>query len=208
MPISIYIIIIISLYSLVCVMYVSHLRRQARYRSLSQYVRKSWLLFSPLTCLLCMTAQASMHTPISNANSVDRLSLRSDNTQMIREEELTLQNIGAFDVIKTSSSIELHEILLRTLYKRGWCDFFLTWHNTTHNTVKRRCPKNFVMLEHVHRAQGALFSILPLESVHSLHSDPTAESFQFNPSLNNTDAKSFFNGTEVLTPLSKESRDV
>ena len=62
------ILITISIYSFISIVYVYKLRGKTRYTSLSQYLRKSWPIFAPLNCILYMTTRSFARQPVLSAD--------------------------------------------------------------------------------------------------------------------------------------------
>ncbi|MDF3127066.1 aspartyl/asparaginyl beta-hydroxylase domain-containing protein [Rheinheimera sp. 1928-s] len=183
MNLSLFIIAALVLYSILSVAYVYRWRGQARYQSLSQYLRKSWPVFAPLNCLLYMTTRAEARRPVLDATYLQNISVLRDNWHIIRDEALALQASGIFEQIKTPGSAGYYDVGFRTFYKRGWSKFYLMWYGTTHNSAQRLCPKTLALLKQVPGVQGAMFSILPPGSELSLHADPMASSLRYHLGL-------------------------
>jgi len=183
MNVSIFIIVIVLLYSILSVVYVYKWRGQARYVSLSQYLRKSWPVFAPLNCLLYMATRAEARKPVVDAAYLKNINVLRDNWQIIKDEALALQATGAFEAIKTPGSVGYYDVGFRTFYKRGWSKFYLMWYGTTHNSAQRLCPQTVALLKQVPGIQGAMFSILPPGSELSLHADPMASSLRYHLGL-------------------------
>lgn len=183
MSLSLFIVAIVLLYCIASVIYVYRWRGQARYQSLTQYLRKSWPVFAPLNCLLYMTTKAEARKPVLEAAYLKNISVLRDNWPIIKEEAIALQATGAFEAIKTPGSVGYYDVGFRTFYKRGWSKFYLMWYGTTHNSAKRLCPKTLALLKQVPGIQGAMFSILPAGSELSLHADPMASSLRYHLGL-------------------------
>lgn len=183
MSLSIFIVAIVAIYCIASVIYVYRWRGQARYQSLTQYLRKSWPVFAPLNCLLYMTTKAEARKSVLDAAYLKNISVLRDNWQIIREEALALQATGAFEAIKTPGSVGYYDVGFRTFYKRGWSKFYLMWYGTTHNSAMRLCPQTVALLKQVPGIQGAMFSILPPGSELSLHADPMASSLRYHLGL-------------------------
>jgi|GEM_PF-6603535 len=96
MSLSIFIVTIMVLYCIASVIYVYRWRGQARYQSLTQYLRKSWPVFAPLNCLLYMTTKAEARKPVLDAAYLKNIAVLRDNWPIIKEEALALQATGAF----------------------------------------------------------------------------------------------------------------
>ncbi len=183
MNLSLFIIALVLLYSITCVIYVYRWRGQARYPSLSQYLRKSWPVFAPLNCLLYMATKAEARNAVLDAAYLKNIAVLRDNWQVIRDEALALQATGAFEAIRTPGSVGYYDVGFRTFYKRGWSKFYLKWYGTSHNSALRLCPKTLALLNQVPGIQGAMFSILPAGAELSLHSDPMASSLRYHLGL-------------------------
>lgn len=180
---SMVIVTIIVVYSILCVAYVYRWRGQARYVSLTQYLRKSWPVFAPLNCLLYMATYRWARKPVLNADYLKNIAVLRDNWQVIRDEAHALEATGAFEDIKTPGSAGYYDVGFRTFYKRGWSKFYLTWYGTHHRSAQRLCPKTVALLNQVPQVRGAMFSILPSGSELSLHADPMASSLRYHLGL-------------------------
>lgn len=190
MDLGFFIVATAALYCVASVIYVYRWRGQARYQSLSQYLRKSWPVFAPTNCLLYMATRRQARKPVLDADYLKNIAVLRDNWQSIRDEALALQATGAFDAIKTPGSVGYYDVGFRTFYKRGWSKFYLMWYGTTHNSAQRLCPQTLTLLKQVPGIQGAMFSILPAGSELSLHADPMASSLRYHLGLctpNSTD---------------------
>jgi beta-hydroxylase len=192
MNLSLFIIALVLLYSITCVIYVYRWRGQARYPSLSQYLRKSWPVFAPLNCLLYMATKAAARKAVLDADYLKNIAVLRDNWLIIKEEALALQATGAFEAIKTPGSVGYYDVGFRTFYKRGWSKFYLMWYGTTHNSAKRLCPQTLALLKQVPGIQGAMFSVLPPGSELSLHSDPMASSLRYHLGLDTPNSADCF----------------
>lgn len=178
-----FMIIIIALYSVSCIAYVYRWRGNARYRSFSQYMRKSWPIFAPFNCLMYASTCAWARWPVLEAHYIKNIRVIRENWHIIRDEALALKLSGAFEAAKAPGSVGYYDVGFRTFYKRGWSKFYLKWYGTTHRSAQRLCPNTIALLQQVPQIRGAMFSILPPGSELTIHSDPMACSFRYHLGL-------------------------
>ena len=177
------ILIAISIYSFISIVYVYKLRGKTRYTSLSQYLRKSWPIFAPLNCILYMTTRSFARQPVLSADYLKNIAVLRDNWQIIRDEALNLHQSGVLDAIKTPGAVGYYDVGFRTFYKRGWSKFYLSWYGTNHHSALRLCPQTMALLKQVPEVRGAMFSLLPEHSNLTIHADPMASSFRYHLGL-------------------------
>jgi beta-hydroxylase len=183
MSLSLIILSLVLLYSVASMIYLYRWRGQARYQSVTQYLRKSWPVFAPLNCLLYMTTKAEARKAVVAADYLKNIAVLRHNWTIIKAEALALQATGAFEAIKTPGSVGYYDLGFRTFYKRGWSKFYLMWYGTTHNSALRLCPQTLALLKQVPGIQGAMFSILPPGAELTLHADPMASSLRYHLGL-------------------------
>lgn len=180
---SFIVIAFLVLYSFGSVLYVYKFRGKVRYKSLNQYLRKSWPILAPLNCLLYLTTYKYIRKPVLDSAVFNDLHYIKDNWNTIRSEALELHNEGVFEKVKEIGSVGYYDLGFRTFYKRGWSKFYIKWYGTLHESAKTQCPKTVEIINNTKSVRGAMFSVLPAGSELSLHSDPLACSLRYHLGL-------------------------
>lgn len=165
------------------IVYVYRFRGEARYKSLTEYFRKGWPIFSPFNCLLYMTTRARGSKAVLNPAEFPELDLLRENWQTIREEGLDLVRQSYFDATKRPGTASYYDVGFRTFFKYGWSRFYLNWYGYTHHSARRLCPKTVEILRKVPMVHGAMFAYLPGRSQLSRHADPIAISLRYHLGL-------------------------
>jgi len=163
--------------------YVYNYRGNARYASLSEYLRKGWPMFTPFNCLLYMFTRPKARPAIMDMNQFPELSEIQENWQAIRDEGMALMKQGGFDSITDPDEASYYDIGFRTFYKYGWTKFYLTWYGYTHKSAMRTCPKTVELLNKIPSVNGAMFSMLPPTGQLTRHLDPVACSLRYHLGL-------------------------
>ncbi|NIQ03661.1 MAG: aspartyl/asparaginyl beta-hydroxylase domain-containing protein [Nitrospinaceae bacterium] len=172
--------------------YAYRYRGKIRYESLGEYIRKGWPVFTPLNCLLYMFTQPRARKPIANLEEFHELNVIRDNWEMIREEALQLYQQHYFEQTKNPDSNAYYDIGFRTFFKYGWSKFYLNWYGYTHDSAKKLCPKTVALLETVPSVNGAMFSLLPVDSQLTRHLDPIACSLRYHLGLHTPNSDDCF----------------
>lgn len=161
------------------VFYVYRLRGNARYRSFSQYLRKSWPVFAPFNALLYLFTRPPARAAFSPADLYPQLALVEQYADAIRQEALALmansQLVGA-----NQQDPGYYDVGFRTFFKYGWRKFYLNWYGYEHQSAQRLCPVTLSVLRQIPQIRGAMFSMLPPHSELTLHSDPLACSLRYH----------------------------
>lgn len=174
--------------------YVYLWRGQARWESLSEYLRKGWPIFTPLNCLLYMFTEKRAATAIPKMLDFPELQIIEDNWQMIRDEAVKLWEDGTFQKAHDPNSDAHYDLGFRTFYKYGWSKFYLTWYGYTHNSALRMLPNTVNLLNNVSCVNGAMLTVLPPGSKLTRHLDPVAVSLRYHLGLKTpNDDKCFIN---------------
>ncbi|MCO5112575.1 MAG: aspartyl/asparaginyl beta-hydroxylase domain-containing protein [Bdellovibrionaceae bacterium] len=163
--------------------YVYAFRGQARFESLTEYLRKGWPIFAPLNCTLYMVTQKRASKPIMDVKDFPELQILQDNWQVIRDEVLELYKSKALDATGDSANTSYYDIGFRTFYKYGWRKFYLNWYGYTHTSAQKSCPKTVELLSRVPSVNGAMISVLPPQSKLTRHLDPVACSLRYHLGL-------------------------
>jgi beta-hydroxylase len=163
--------------------YVYLWRGQARWKSLNEYLRKGWPIFTPLNCLLYMFTTKRAATALPQIADFPELEAIQDNWEVIRDEAVQLWEQGNFEKTKDPDSKAFFDLGFRTFYKYGWSKFYLTWYGYTHPSAKRMCPRTVEILEGVPSLNGAMLSVLPPGSQLTRHLDPVAVSLRYHLGL-------------------------
>jgi beta-hydroxylase len=193
MPI-IYAIAALSLFVLASLTYVYKYRGEARWETLSEYMRKGWPLFAPLNCLLYMFTDARASRSIMNMKEFPEFDFLQKNWQVIRDEAIALHSGKHFEATSKPQTAAYYDLGFRTFYKYGWSKFYLNWYGYTHASAKKLCPKTVEILSQVPQVKGAMFSVLPSGSKLTRHLDPLACSLRYHLGLSTpNDNKCFIN---------------
>jgi beta-hydroxylase len=164
-------------------LYVYRFRGSVRYDSFNQYLRKGWLIFNPLNCVLYLFTQARARQPILDLDRFRELDVIRDNWETIRREAVDLYRRQYFETTKNPDSQAYYDVGFRTFYKYGWSKFYLKWYGCTHDSARRLCPETVAILESVPSVNGAMFSVLPVGSKLTRHADPFACSLRYHLGL-------------------------
>lgn len=175
--------LIVTAFVLGSLSYVYAYRGEARFDSLTEYLRKGWPLFAPLNCLLYSFTQKRAAKPIMNMSEFRELDAIQQNWQVIRDEAMQLFQQGTFQKTNSPESAAYYDIGFRTFYKYGWSKFYLTWYGHTHASALRYCPKTVEILKSIPSINGAMFSMLPPGSQLTRHLDPVACSLRYHLGL-------------------------
>jgi beta-hydroxylase len=165
------------------IVYVYRFRGEARYKSLTEYFRKGWPIFSPFNCMLYMTTQPRGSKAVLDPSEFPELDLLRQNWQTIREEGLELVRQNYFDATKRPGTASYYDVGFRTFFKYGWSRFYLNWYGYTHHSARRLCPRTVEILKKVPTVHGAMFAFLPPRSQLSRHADPIAISLRYHLGL-------------------------
>ncbi|MBT2748744.1 MULTISPECIES: aspartyl/asparaginyl beta-hydroxylase domain-containing protein [unclassified Lysobacter] len=175
--------LLIVSYIAASVAYVYRWRGRVRYRSFSQYLRKSWPVFAPFNCLLYMATRRSTRRAVLDADYLPGIDRLRAHWPEIRGEAIALLDAGELDATALPGSAGYHDLGFRTFYKRGWRKFYLKWYGEPHASARRLCPRTVELLEAVPGIRAAMFSVLPPEAELSLHADPLACSLRYHLGL-------------------------
>lgn len=192
MNVSITMTVLVAAYVAASVGYVYRWRGRVRYRSFSQYLRKSWPIFAPANCLLYLATRSSARQTMLDAGYVQGISIIRENWKLIRDEALALHRAGELDATAQPGSVGYHDVGFRTFYKRGWRKFYLTWYGEPHRSALRLCPETVRLLGQAPGIRAAMFSVLPAGSELTLHSDPMACSLRYHLGLQTPDSDRCF----------------
>ena len=174
---------LVVLYIAGSITYVYNYRGNARYTKFSEYLRKSWPIFTPLNCLLYMSTEKRARSSILNINDFPELKSVTDQWQVIKEEAVNLYEKGYFDATVKADSAAYYDVGFRTFFKYGWSKFYLKWYGYTHDSAKMLCPKTVELLKGAPIINGAMFTLLPVGSQLTRHSDPVACSLRYHLGL-------------------------
>ncbi len=165
------------------IVYVYRFRGEARYKSLTEYFRKGWPIFSPFNCVLYMTTLPRGSNAVLDPAEFPDLDLLRQNWQAIREEGLELVRQNYFDATKRPGTAGYYDVGFRTFFKYGWSRFYLHWYGYTHHSARRLCPRTVEILQKVPAVHGAMFAFLPRRSQLTRHADPIAVSLRYHLGL-------------------------
>jgi beta-hydroxylase len=165
------------------VVYVYRFRGEARYKSLSEYFRKGWPIFSPLNCVLYMTTRPHGSKAILDPAEFPELDLLRRNWQTLRDEGLALVRQDYFDATKRPGTAGYYDVGFRTFFRYGWGRFYVNWYGYTHHSARRLCPRTVELLRQVPGIHGAMFAFLPPRSQLTRHADPIAISLRYHLGL-------------------------
>lgn len=177
------IMLFIALFCVGSMGYVYAFRGQARYESISEYLRKGWPIFTPFNCILYLFTRPKARPAIMDMAQFPELQELQDNWEVIREEGMTLMADGGFDSIADPDSASYYDIGFRTFYKYGWTKYYLNWYGYTHKSAARTCPKTIELLSKIPSVNGAMFSVLPPGGKLTRHLDPVACSLRYHLGL-------------------------
>ncbi|RWE17084.1 MAG: aspartyl/asparaginyl beta-hydroxylase domain-containing protein [Mesorhizobium sp.] len=163
--------------------YVYRFRGEARYASLSEYVRKGWPIFSPLNCVLYMTTRPQGAKPVLDPADFPELEPLRQNWRTIREEGLELLRQDYFNAAKRPGTAGTYDVGFRTFFKYGWSRFYLNWYGYQHHSARRLCPRTVEILQKIPSVQGAMFAYLPRGAQLTRHADPVAASLRYHLGL-------------------------
>lgn len=172
--------------------YVYRFRGEARYDSLTQYLRKGWPIFSPLNCLLYLCTAPHARTAMVDLRAFPELAPLRRHWQTLREEVLALHRDRHFETSRDPTAAAHYDLGFRTFYKYGWSKFYLQWYGYTHASAQRLCPRTVALLAGIPGLNGAMFSVLPPGSQLTRHADPIACSLRYHLGLATPNAASCF----------------
>ncbi len=175
--------ITILVFYFISMAYVYLYRGEARYASISEYLRKGWPIFAPFNCMLYIFTKKRAQRAIMDNNLYPELKEITDNWKSIKQEGLSLLNNKFFDKTTNAKSSSYYDLGFRTFYKYGWSKFYLTWYGHTHFSAKKLCPKTVKIVNKCKSVNGAMFTILPPGSKLTRHLDPIACSLRYHLGL-------------------------
>lgn len=82
------------------IVYVYRFRGEARYKSLNEYFRKGWPIFTPFNCILYATTLRRGSGAVLDPDHFPELDVLRRNWQTIRDEGLELVRESYFDATK------------------------------------------------------------------------------------------------------------
>lgn len=167
----------------ISMVYVYRFRGHERYASLAEYWRKGWPIFTPLNCLLYLFTKPRGRGSIQDLERFPELRAIRDNWETIRREAVALHEDRVFDRTSDPESSAYYDIGFRTFQKYGWSKFYLKWYGTHLNSARAACPETLKILDQVPSVNGAMFSVLPVGSKLTRHSDPIACSLRYHLGL-------------------------
>lgn len=170
-------------FAAVSIVYVYRFRGEARYKNLSEYLRKGWPIFTPFNCVLYMTTRRRGSKAVLDPNDFPELDLLRQNWQTIRDEGLGLVRQDYFDATKRPGTAGHYDLGFRTFFKYGWSRFYIKWYGYTHHSAKRLCPRTVELLRNVPTVHGAMFTLLPPGGQLTRHADPIAVSMRYHLGL-------------------------
>jgi beta-hydroxylase len=204
---SLFITLVLLGYALCAVAYVFRWRGTTRYASLSQYLRKRWPSFAPLSCLMYLGTRPSARAPVLQADYLVGIQQLRENWQVLRNEALALHSEGVTEATKAPGPAGYYDVGFRTFYKRGWSKFYLTWYGVTHPSAQRLCPKTIELLERVPGIRGAMFSILAPGAELTLHVAPMPCSLGYHLGLATPNAEGCFLNVDGTSRAWKDGED-
>jgi beta-hydroxylase len=163
--------------------YVYRIRGTQRFSGLSEYLRKGWPVFAPLNCLLYACTRPHGRAPILKTPDFPEFAPLREHWQTIRDEALELKRLGFFEQSKDKANIAYYDVGFRTFAKYGWSKFYLKWYGYTHHSAQELCPRTVEILKGIPEINGAMFSLLPANSILSRHLDPVASSLRLHMGL-------------------------
>lgn len=116
--------------------------------------------------------------PYIPTNEVENLDILQKNWKMIRDEALTLDELG---LIKTSDKLD--DAGFNSFFKKGWSRFYLKWYGASIPSAAKRCPKTTELIESLPNVKAAMFARLKPGSRLGLHRDPFAGSLRYHLGL-------------------------
>ncbi|CAN7420075.1 aspartyl/asparaginyl beta-hydroxylase domain-containing protein [Aminobacter sp. LjRoot7] len=174
---------IILAFAAASILYVYRFRGEARYKNLTEYIRKGWPIFTPFNCVLFMTTLRRGSKAVLDPAEFPETHLLRQNWQAIRDEGLELVRQGYFDATKRPGTAGSYDVGFRTFFKYGWSRFYLNWYGYTHHSARRLCPRTVALLRQVPAVHGAMFALLPAGSQLTRHADPLAVSLRYHLGL-------------------------
>ncbi len=163
--------------------YVYKLRGDARWESLSDYLRKGWPVFAPLNCLLYLFTEKRARGSQPKMADFPELSVIEENWEVIRDEAQALFERQVLEQSNTEGTAGYYDLGFHTFQKFGWRKFYLKWYGTTLNSAQKLCPKTVEILNRAPSVNGAMFSYLPGPSKLTHHTDPLACSLRYHLGL-------------------------
>lgn len=189
---SSYIVISIFLFSLGSTVYVCKFRGTSRFPNTVEYLRKGWPIFAPLNVLLYLSTKKWAKSPYVDTSSFKNLHLLEENWEDIAAEANALLEAGYFDQTTDSENNSFYDVGFRSFYKYGWSKFYCTWYGTTLNSAVEHCPKTVELLKQIPSVNGAMFALLPANSLLTRHLDPLACSLRYHLGLNTPNSDDCF----------------
>jgi beta-hydroxylase len=175
--------ILLLLLALCASAYVYGWRGKARWRSLTEYVRKGWPFLALFNCLLYLCTQRRAQRPVMDVRDFSELAPIAANWPVIRAEALALYRDGYFSATSQPGTAAYYDLGFRTFYKYGWSKFYLRWYGYTHASAARLCPETVALLANLPTVNGAMFSLLPAGGKLTRHLDPLACSLRYHLGL-------------------------
>ncbi|MDH4988645.1 aspartyl/asparaginyl beta-hydroxylase domain-containing protein [Aminobacter anthyllidis] len=175
--------VIILTFAAASMVYVYRFRGEARYKTLTEYIRKGWPIFTPFNCVLFMTTHRRGSKAVLDPVEFPEVGLLRQNWQTIRDEGLELVRQGYFDATKRPGTAGSYDVGFRTFFKYGWSRFYLNWYGYTHHSAMRLCPRTVEILHKVPAVHGAMFAFLPAGAQLTRHADPIAVSLRYHLGL-------------------------
>lgn len=175
--------IVIVAFAAASIVYVYRFRGEARYKNLSEYIRKGWPIFTPFNCVLYMTTRRRGSKAVLDPGDFPELDVLRQNWQTIRDEGLELVRQDYFDATKRPGTASHYDLGFRTFFKYGWSRFYLKWYGYTHHSAERLCPRTLELLQDVPTVHGAMFTLLPPGGQLTRHADPIAVSLRYHLGL-------------------------
>ena len=177
------ILVVMVAFAAASIVYVYRFRGEARYESVTEYVRKGWPIFSPLNCVLYITTLPWGSKAIIDPADFPELDLLRQNWQTIRDEGMDLLRQNYFDAAKRPGTAGTYDVGFRTFFKYGWSRFYIKWYGYEHYSARRLCPKTVKILQSVPSVHGAMFAYLPKGAQLTRHADPIAVSLRYHLGL-------------------------
>lgn len=163
--------------------YVYKVRGDARWETLSDYLRKGWPVFAPLNCLLYLFTEKRGQSAHPRIADFPELSVIEKNWEVIRDEAKALYDQSILDQSNSEGTAGYYDLGFHTFQKFGWRKFYLRWYGTTLRSAEKLCPKTVEILKQVPTLNGAMFSYLPGGSKLTHHTDPLACSLRYHLGL-------------------------
>lgn len=184
--------LVICICVIASMVYVYRFRGRVRHESLSQYLRKSWPIFTPFNCLLYLFTQPRARKAVMDLRDFPELKELQAHWQVFRDEALALQQRGLLEAARSPDSPAYYDVGFRTFFKYGWSKFYLNWYGYNHASAQALCPRSAEILRRFPSINGAMFSMLPPGSQLTRHSDPIASSLRYHLGLATPNADSCF----------------